>query len=165
MRPWAGALLALVLSCAHAPQQRWVHPNSELNLNPVGAVPYSPLQLQDRVVLVNFFATWCAPCLAQLPALQDLHRKFGPRGLTVLAVGMDNERELVLQPFADFNHFEFPVVVADDAIRSGDTPFGRISELPSSFLIARDGHVIGAFAGVALADKLAPAIEKALAER
>lgn len=133
-----------------------------LALPVVGPQRQAAADLSGRVVLVNFLATWCFPCMAELPTLEALQRDYGSQGLQVVGVGMDLEGAQVLAPFADHYALRFPVLVADERIRSGQSPFGAIGALPTSFILDRQGRVVGAWQGVAPHEEMAKAIEKIL---
>jgi peroxiredoxin len=75
---------------------------------------------------------------------------------------MDLEGPQVLRPFADQLGLRFPVLLADDALRNGQTAFGRISLLPTTLIIGRDGRVVSVYAGVAEQGTLEPLIDEAL---
>ncbi len=162
------ACAALLAGCAHGPAPSAYLRGSRflaaLNLPAVGAVPYAPAQLRGRVTLVNFFATWCFPCLGELPLLDRLQHRFAERGFTVVAVGMDQEGFKVLEPFAQTFRYAFPMVVADAPLREGATAYGRIAALPTSFLLGRDGEVVAAYQGLATSSDLESYIERALAQ-
>jgi thiol-disulfide isomerase/thioredoxin len=89
---------------------------------------FAPAELEGRVILVQFFATWCFPCLAAFPELKRVEERYAQRGLTVVAVGMDLEGTKVLTPFALHERPPFPILVADDEVRSGKSAFGKIPE-------------------------------------
>ncbi len=112
------------------------------------------------MVLVKFLATWCMPCLAELASVQELQRAHGGRDFTVVAVGMDLEGALVLEPFAQQYQLTFPLLVADDRIRAGQSPFGRIAALPTTFLLNRQGQVVLAYQGPVAPDGLDALIER-----
>ncbi|HVE84647.1 MAG TPA: TlpA disulfide reductase family protein [Myxococcales bacterium] len=170
MRRGPGALLALLLAaapgCARAPV-KWPHFRSALAgmraLSPGEGGVLSASALEGRVVLVSFMATWCAPCLMELPYLESLQREHAGAGLTVVMVGMDLEGELVLGPFAREYQLPFPLVLADERIRGGQTPFGAINVLPTTFLLGRDGSVLAAFQGLASQPELSAAVARAVA--
>ncbi|MBI5548604.1 MAG: TlpA family protein disulfide reductase [Deltaproteobacteria bacterium] len=105
--------------------------------------------LKGRVVLVYFFATWCFPCLVEMKTLIALQNEAEARGFTVVAVGMDLEGRKVLQPFVDTYRPPFAVLLADEEVRSGQSPFGRVEALPTTFLIDREGRVDVAYEGPA----------------
>jgi thiol-disulfide isomerase/thioredoxin len=123
---------------------------------------FDPLQLAGRVVLVTFLATWCFPCLADLVTLTKLAREFGARGFRNVLVGMDLDGLKVLRPFAEQFELELPLLVADAALRAGDTPFGHIRELPTRALFGRDGSPVVGFTGVARYEDLARLVEAEL---
>lgn len=134
-----------------------------LALQSVGPTPYQHRALYDRPVLINFFSTWCFPCLGQLPYLGELQKEFGPQGLAVVTVGMDNEGAKVLQPFVEQSPQPFPVLVADEKIRKGETVFGAVRELPTTVILDREGKVVAAWPGIANADEVRKAVQEAVA--
>jgi hypothetical protein len=73
-------------------------------------------------------------------ALQQIYDQDQARGLVAIAVGMDLEGPQVLRPFADQLGLRYPVLVADDAVRSGQTAFGKVGLLPTTLIIGRDGR-------------------------
>ncbi|HYI02201.1 TlpA disulfide reductase family protein [Hyalangium sp.] len=133
-----------------------------LALPAVGPQRGAATELTGRVVLVNFMATWCFPCVAEVPTLEALQRDYGPQGFQVVAVGMDLEGAKVLAPFADHYTLRYPVLLADERIISGQSVFGPIMALPTSFILDRQGRVVGAWQGMAGHEDLAKAIEKTL---
>jgi thiol-disulfide isomerase/thioredoxin len=107
-----------------------------------------------KVVLVNFWATWCDPCREEIPELIDMQQKYGPRGFTVLGVAMDEEGKSVVAPFAAKEHFDvggqkltmnYPIVIGTDAIAD---KFGGLLGYPTSFLISRDGKQVKRITGL-----------------
>lgn len=133
-----------------------------LALPVVGGGRLAPEQLRGKVVLVSFLATWCFPCLVELPTLEALQREYGPRGLQVVSVGMDLEGERVLGPFAELYRLPYPVVVADERVREGQSAFGLIPALPTTFLLDREGQVAAAWQGTASPDALTEAVQRLL---
>jgi thiol-disulfide isomerase/thioredoxin len=167
-RALATAVLLAASGCATAPP-RWPHFRASLAgleaLSPGEGGVMDGWALEGRVVLVTFMATWCAPCLMELPYLVRLHEQHAKAGLVVVAVGMDLEGDLVLRPFAREYELPFPLLLADARIRKGETPFGSITVLPTTFLLGRDGSVLAAFQGMASQPELSRAVAKAVEER
>jgi cytochrome c biogenesis protein CcmG, thiol:disulfide interchange protein DsbE len=100
---------------------------------PVALAPY-----RDRVVLLNFWATWCAPCQAELPRFAAWQKQYGAQGLQVVAVSMDDSDTA---PRALMRRLKpgFPVVMGDEELGA---LYGGVLGLPVSFLIARDGTIV-----------------------
>jgi thiol-disulfide isomerase/thioredoxin len=133
-----------------------------LLLPSVGPTPYDWRVLPGRVVMVSFFATWCFPCLAELPTLEALQKEYGPRGFQVVLVGLDIDGARVLQPFADYYALHFPVLVSDEGMQQGQSAFGLIPALPATFLLDKEGRVAGAWQGMAGHEDVSKAVEKLL---
>jgi peroxiredoxin len=98
--------------------------------------PYSLASLKGRIVLLNFWATWCPPCRKEMPDMEKLYRKYGSKGLTVLAVS-DEKRETV-EGFLAKNPYSFPVLL--DADHKVNKDFG-IEGIPKSFIFDREGKL------------------------
>ncbi len=99
--------------------------------------------LRGRVVLIDFWASWCGPCRRSFPWLTDVHQRYAGRGLTVLAINLDKRRELADQFLQEFKP---PFQVAFDPSGSTAEAF-RVSGMPSSFLIGPDGSILYSHAG------------------
>ncbi len=130
-------------------------PDRSLN---TGALPKS--EYRGKVVMVSFIATWCFPCIADLPVMQKLQEDYGEKGYVTIGVGMDIDGPKVLRPFAEQYALPYPLVWASDELRNGETVFGRVHELPTRFLFARDGTLVLAFSGVAEPKELITAVGK-----
>jgi cytochrome c biogenesis protein CcmG, thiol:disulfide interchange protein DsbE len=99
--------------------------------------------LKGKVVLLNFFATWCPPCRAEMPAFNKLYRSLKQRGLEVVAVSSDRSVN-DLKDFLEKNKFDFPVLF--DADRSATKQF-RVFSMPTTFLINKNGLIVEKFYG------------------
>jgi thiol-disulfide isomerase/thioredoxin len=98
----------------------------------------SMADLRGKVVIVNFWATWCAACRPEMPVLEQLHREFAERGLSIIAVNA-REGEAAVGRFAHALGLTFPLVLdPDGAIGAG---YGAIG-LPATFVVARDGRAV-----------------------
>ena len=162
MRPGQLALvLALATACAH---------NSLADIDP------SRLALEDtrgarvqmsayagQVVLVNFFATWCFFCLADVPRLEQLQETRAKDGLQVVGVGLDREGLQVLEPFRQYYHLTYPILIGADRFGQEGLPFAPVTVLPTTYLVGRDGRVLEKWEGVLPAKLLEGVIDDALA--
>lgn len=102
-------------------------------------------EFKGKVVLLNFWATWCSSCRAEMPSLNRLYGAFKNRGFIVLAVTLDRREEPVLSFIAE-NSVLFPVLMDKDKEVSFDQY--AVLALPASFLIDRNGLVAERFPGV-----------------
>ncbi len=161
--------LALVLLCSAGCASTPVRPRAGSYVAVLAALPdvngrYVEVSAwQGRVLVVQFLASWCFPCIATAPRLQELLRRYGKEGLSVVAVGMDREGAQVLLPFQEQLGLSYPVLVSDSPLREGKTAFGRISTLPTTVIVGRDGTVLTAFEGLPVEGSLETFIENALA--
>lgn len=92
-----------------------------------------------EVLLVNFWATWCAPCRKEIPDLVDLQEEFGPQGLTVIGVSLDQQGADVVEPFLDDYSINYPIVI--DAEGSIEKAFGGVYGLPMTYVIGPEGRI------------------------
>jgi peroxiredoxin len=98
---------------------------------------------RGKLVLLNFWATWCAPCLSEIPRFADWQRRYGRAGLQVLGVSMDDDPAPVRAAYQKF-HLDYPVVMGDAQL--GEL-FGGVLGLPCSYLIDPRGHIVARFEG------------------
>lgn len=102
------------------------------------ARPLALADLRGKVVVVNFWASWCRECRPEMPALEGLHRRFGAQGLAVVGVNARETRETVRRYAADLG-LSFPLIL--DPSGSINATYGVIG-LPTTFLVARDGRAV-----------------------
>ncbi|MFB3149704.1 MAG: TlpA disulfide reductase family protein [Alphaproteobacteria bacterium] len=119
-------------------------------LEAFAALDGTPVRLADfkgRVVLVNFWATWCPPCIREMPSLDRLQAALEDRGLAVLAVSIDRGGAKVIRPFAERLGLE-RLGLYHDSKAALFKAFG-VTGLPTTFLIDRRGQIVGAYPGPA----------------
>ncbi len=125
---------------------------------------------KGKAVLVNFMATWCAPCKVETPWLIKLRDQYGPQGFEILGISTDDldkdDKKMNAQDKADIAkfvanmHIDYPVLIDGDSISH---PYGGIDALPTSFFVDRSGKVIASTIGLHDRDELEANIKKALA--
>jgi thiol-disulfide isomerase/thioredoxin len=139
---------------------------------PGGAKPAAPLsgptlegktaslaEHKGKVVLVDFWATWCAPCKAEVPELVALQKELGPKGFVVLGVSMDEDQSKVA-PFAKSKSVNYPIILLGTEMAP---PGWTVPGLPTAYLIGRDGAVIKRYFGSKDAGELRVDVDAALA--
>ena len=126
-------------------------------------VPLS--QYKGKVVLVNFWATWCEPCQVEIPWLIEMQQKYSSKGFTILGVDVDDEGNNVVSAYTAKERFNvngeklpmnYPILRGNDAVAD---KFGGLLGYPTSFLISRDGKVVKKVQGLVDYDEIKNAIE------
>jgi thiol-disulfide isomerase/thioredoxin len=105
-----------------------------------------PLDLgayRGKVVLLDFWATWCAPCLVEMPRLVAWQKQFGPRGLQVIGISMDDDPAAALKAYRR-QKLNYPVAMGDAKLGQ---LYGGVQGLPLTFLIDRKGTIQARFQG------------------
>lgn len=101
-------------------------------------------KFQNQVVLITFFATWCPPCIEEIPSLIKLQDEFAEQGFSVVAVSVDQGGAKSVKKMVDKTGINYPVLLADSKITRD---FGNIVGIPTSFLVNRKGKVIKNYPG------------------
>jgi peroxiredoxin len=98
-----------------------------------------------KLLILNFWATWCAPCVQEVPSLDQLERQLGPKGLVVLGVSVDKDEKA----YREFlTRFRVSYLTARDPAQVINTKYGTI-QYPESYLIDRNGKVVEKVVGEA----------------
>jgi thiol-disulfide isomerase/thioredoxin len=113
-------------------------PAPEFHLAGLDGKPVTLADSKGKVVLVNFWATWCGPCRAEIPDLVELQNKYQDR-LQILGLVVDDEDQDAIKKFVAKFHINYPVAMATDALR---LEYGGIPALPTSFVLDSQGRVV-----------------------
>ncbi|MGC1620048.1 MAG: TlpA disulfide reductase family protein [Candidatus Acidiferrum sp.] len=139
-----------------------------LTLKDLDGKDVSLSEYKGKVVLVNFWATWCDPCRGEIPSLIELQQKYGPKGFAVLGIALDEEGKSVVAPFVAKERFgvdgkelpmSYEILIGND--QAADK-FGGLFGYPTSILISRDGKQIKRITGMIDYDEMSKAIESQL---
>jgi len=118
---------------------------------------------RGRVLVLDFFATWCQPCRTSIPHLVEMNKKYGPQGLYVLGMSADEDGERAVKAFADKYRITYPIALAGE---SALADFG-VRSVPVMFVIDKKGRVAEVFRGFTddVARSAEQLIKKLLAEK
>jgi len=123
---------------------------------------------RGHVVLVNFWATWCAPCRTEIPDLMKLQAKYGARGLVVLGVAMDDGGKNVVAPWIRTERFalgagrqpvNYPILIGTESVADR---FGDVVGFPMTVLVGKDGRELRRVSGPINLDTIEKVIHSAL---
>jgi cytochrome c biogenesis protein CcmG/thiol:disulfide interchange protein DsbE len=151
-------------------------------LSPLKGKPAPPFVLEDlngkkvslasykgKAVLINFWATWCAPCKIETPWIVELRNQYASKGFEVLGVSADDlnrddpkelaKDKMEIAQSAQKLHINYPVLIDGGTL---DKPYGGLDELPESFFVNRKGVVVAAQLGLTSKDDIESNIKKAL---
>jgi cytochrome c-type biogenesis protein len=143
-------------------------PAPNLTLKTLDGKTVSLADYKGKVVLVNFWATWCEPCRVEIPELIEMQHKYQDRGFTILGLAMDDEGKEVVAPFVAKERFDvngqqlpmdYPILLGNEDVAD---KFGGLLGYPTSVLISRDGHQIKRITGIIAYDEFTQAIESQL---
>ncbi|HWF04766.1 MAG TPA: TlpA disulfide reductase family protein [Candidatus Angelobacter sp.] len=140
------------------PAKGSIAPTFELKSIPDGKViPIA--SLHGKAVLLNFWATWCGPCKIEMPWLVDLQKKYGPQGLQIVGVAMDDTDDKEINDFTHKMGVNYIVLKGTEKV--GDL-YGGVDRLPLTYYIDRSGKVVDETVGLAGESVIEDAVKKAL---
>lgn len=135
-----GAILigAVVLIARQGPKN--VEPTSApfWTLKDLGGETVESSQFDGKVVVLNFWATWCPPCRMEIPGFIDLQRDYEEDGLVIIGVSLDESGPEAVAEFSESMGINYPIVMGDMRITGA---FGGIRVLPTTYVIDREGNI------------------------
>lgn len=161
MNPFAQRLItallagtvALLLGCVAATQagppkvksakERKTAP--DFNLKDVNGQSVKLSDYKGKVVLLNFWATWCGPCKIEIPWFADFEQRYRDKGFAVLGVAMDDEGWEVVKPYSEKAKINYRLVIGNDQLAE---MYGGVESLPTSFIVDQEGRVAKVHVGL-----------------
>lgn len=114
--------------------------------------PVASSHFAGQVLVLNFWATWCPPCIAEIPDLREFHAAHATNGVVVIGAAIDEDGAAKVKPFAARNRLNYPVLLADPAVQD---LFGGITGVPTTFIVDRSGRMVARYLGPVTAEELA----------
>jgi thiol-disulfide isomerase/thioredoxin len=114
---------------------------------------------RGKAVLLNFWATWCQPCKIEMPWFEQLQKQYGPQGLQVIGVAMDDADKEDIAKFAKNLSVDYPILVGKEDVGEA---YGGVQFLPATFYVGRDGKVVEKVFGLKGRSEIEDNVKKAL---
>ncbi len=107
--------------------------------------PVKHSDYKGKVVLLNFWATWCGPCKIEIPWFIEFEQTFKDKGFAVLGVSMDEEGWDIVKPYLERSKINYRVLIGDDMTAQN---YGGVDSLPTSFLLDKEGRIAATHIGL-----------------
>jgi len=136
-------------------------PSVVTKFSALGGGPLDPAAFTGKVLVVNFWATYCGPCIKEIPSFNQLHKDYAGKGVAVIGVGMDEEGASLVTPFLKKHPMDYQVALGDSAV----TKEYNLDALPVTLVFDRTGKQIKRFEGFTPEDELRSAVAQSLSSQ
>ena len=133
----------------------------EWELNTLDGKPVKLSDFRGKAVLLNFWATWCGPCKIEMPWFVELQKEYGPQGLVIVGIAMEDTKNDEIAAFAREMGVNYPILRGKEAVGQA---YGGVEGLPTTFFIGRDGKLVDQSTGLVSRGEIVDHIKEALAQ-
>lgn len=164
-RVWLLVTIGAILCCGACKARKSVNPGAgnhpvapAFSLTDINGKPLNLADFKGKVILLDFWATWCAPCKVEIPHFIEMQKKYGPQGLQIVGLSMDDDAKPVRE-FVQKIGINYPVAVANEDIAE---QYGGVLGLPVAFIIDQNGTIITKHVGETKAEDFEKDVETLL---
>lgn len=155
--PRIGDVTAERRSALPAADSGEVRPAPDFSLATLDGGSFQLSEHAGEVVVVNFWATWCAPCRIEIPELIEMQSEMGEEGIQIVGISLDHQSRDVVEEFASEVGFNYPILLDDGKVAD---QFGGVYALPTTIIIDKDGMIRRQIAGLVTKQVLTPILEE-----
>ncbi|MBI1871044.1 MAG: TlpA family protein disulfide reductase [Chlamydiae bacterium] len=116
--------------------------------------------LAGKIVVLDFWATWCPPCQDEIPHFVELKNQYGSKGLEIVGIALDRQGVRVVKPFVERFKVNYTILIGDYDQVIND--YGGVVGIPTTFLINREGHIVKQFVGYIEKEEFEEEVKKLL---
>jgi peroxiredoxin len=122
-------------------------PTPKFSLKDASGQSVRPADYQGKVVLLDFWATWCGPCKIEIPWFMEMEREYKDKGFAVLGISMDEDGWNAVKPYVQNMKMNYRVLLGNDEV---STAYGGLDSLPTTLLIDRQGKIASVHVGITM---------------
>lgn len=106
---------------------------------------YELRKFKGKVVIVNFWATWCGPCIREIPDFIEAYKKYKSKGLVIIGISVDQDGWNQVTPFVAQNKINYPVVLGNEQVVQ---KYGGVNAIPTTFIVDKSGNIVDQHTGI-----------------
>ncbi|MCK4225233.1 MAG: TlpA family protein disulfide reductase [candidate division Zixibacteria bacterium] len=154
-------LLLILIQCGGNPHQGNPNPGFDFSLPDLDGEIHSMKDFSGRILVLNFWATWCPPCLEEVPKLNDLYDRYKNKGVQVVGIALDKDSLELVVPFVKESKIDYPILVGNTQILSNLKNFKGV---PTTLLFDKKGKIQKRFDGSFDLEQLEESLQSLLME-
>jgi cytochrome c biogenesis protein CcmG/thiol:disulfide interchange protein DsbE len=120
------------------------HKAANFSLKSADGKTYELSKFKGKVVIVNFWATWCGPCRQEIPDFIEAYKKYQGKGLEIIGISLDQDGWTKVVPYMQQSKINYPIVMGDEQVTED---YGGINAIPTTFIVDKKGNIVDQHTG------------------
>lgn len=138
--------MPVVSACGMGKVEEKIETAKDFTLKDLNGKEVTLSEKKGKLVILNFWATWCPPCKEEMPSMEKLHKKYDGKDFEILAVALDSKGTEIVKPYIEKNGFTFTVLIDE---KGAVSDMYRAYAVPMTFILGRDGTILDKITGAA----------------
>lgn len=151
--------IAILLGCGKTSEKKNPNPGFDFDLPDLNGKILSLEDFRGKVLIINFWATWCPPCEEEIPKLNQLHKRYKNEGLVVIGIALDKDSLNLVEPFIRKKRVGYPILVGNEQLLRSLKDF---SGVPTTLIVDQKGNIQKKFDGSFDKDDLEKSLKELL---